>query len=64
MFVHTPVVPLPVVVMARGAVCSTYLSIWDFAVLGSPINSTFMSPRNLVPFSKICMIAKGIIAYG
>lgn len=39
----TPEEPLPVVVIARGAIDRTYLNSCDFATDGSPINNTFMS---------------------
>merc|ERR1719431_1770142 len=48
----TPDDPLPVVVMALGAVWSTYRSSWDLATLGSPISRTLISPLSLVPFCK------------
>ena len=42
----TPEDPLPVVVIALGAVFSTYLNICDLATLGSPIRRILMSLKN------------------
>ena len=41
--------PLPEVYTQMGAVFSTNLRNWDFAVDGSPIRSTLTSPRSLAP---------------
>merc|ERR1719219_978430 len=48
----TPEEPRPVVVMARGAVCSTYLRSCDFATLGSPMRRILTSPLSLVPLGR------------
>ena len=48
----TPVVPLPVVFIAKGAMFSMPLSIYDLAIPGSPTIIILISPRKWVPFSK------------
>ena len=40
----TPEVPLPVVLIAKGAIFKTLLRSYDFAVDGSPISKRFISP--------------------
>mmetsp|Transcript_984 Transcript_984/g.2916 ORF Transcript_984/g.2916 Transcript_984/m.2916 type:complete len:215 (+) Transcript_984:5005-5649(+) len=46
----TPLEPLPVVEMDRGAMFITERSIWDLATPGSPTMSKLMSPLRWVPF--------------
>ena len=40
--------PFPLVYTQTGAILLTNLRNWDFAVEGSPINNTLISPLNLV----------------
>jgi len=48
----TPLLPRPVVLIARGAMFSTNRSSWDLPHEGSPTINTLISPRIWVPFFK------------
>lgn len=46
----TPVEPLPVEWIQRGAIYPIFLNIWDFPTPGSPIKRMLISPLTLVSF--------------